>query len=295
MDQNFKCRSCGVVFTDDDSHEVKCPSCNSDNIDIFKGNKGPQKTVLFALIGFVVAIGIGIGIKFLIAGDKKNYNSMDDEYVPAEETVISSNFSEETPTYVDPEPIKELQLEFNNDLTPDNKTKTYSFSYTCKNLPENAQVEYKLYDFGTGDLVKTSPDGKFTGVPPSSAEDGSYRVEIEAKVGNQTVTASHIVTGCVKFPEKTLEKLTVAQVQALVNQMISSNRSAILSNNPQISPNVVLKFVDLRSDDVAPTSISKLLSQVTLGLWSGMTVVSVGYDESTSRVNVITIRPIYAD
>lgn len=291
MDKDFKCKSCGLVFIADDSQEVHCPSCSSDNIDYFKGKKNGNKTYLWAGIAFIAAIGIGIGIKFIAWGDK-DITTIDDEIADERSTTIIE--TPDGPTEVVGEPIKEVTLTYNNDLKPDAKTKTYSFSYRGNNIPEGAEQKYELYDFGNGNLVMTSPDGKFVNVKPASDDTGSYRVELKAIKGDQTFTASHIVTGCVKFPEAKLDKLTVTQVQGLVNQMVKTGNSAVLSTNPHFASKIKFKYQGLEEDDVAPTSFSKLSNQITMGIWKDMKVVGVNYDDN-NQITEMTIQPVYAD
>ena len=293
MIKDFKCKSCGIVFTADDEQEVECPSCNSDNIDYFQSKKGPNKTILWAGVAFIAAIGIGIGLKFIFNGrpDVEDIAKVEDE-VNIEEAQIQA---EEDQIKDYGEPIREVTLTSNNDFKADPKTKTYSFSFNGNNLPEYAEKKYELYDHGTGKLVMSTPDGKFEKVPPATDQIGSYDVRLSAKAGDKTWNASNVVTGCIAFPEAQLDKLSVAQVQALIKQMLQTNNSAVLSANPHFVKNLKFSYKGLRNDDFAPTNFSKLNQQVNMGIWSGMTVVGLRYDDNTNQIVEMTIQPVYAD
>lgn len=288
MNNNFKCRDCGVVFTADDSEELKCQACGSDNIDLFKKPNRGKMTIIFIVVAFIVAIGVGIGLKYLVTGPTEEEVIME---APAPTGPIVGTDATGEPI-VDPDPIYPPKLEITQEVKPDKSTKTYSFACVVKNLPEGTIVTYELYDFATGKLAAKSNEGNFTGIKP--AKDG-YKVVATFKIGDKEESEALEITGFDEILDTNLPKLSVADVQKLVNEMIRSGRGAVLSSNAQISPNVMLQFNGLRNDDVAPTNISKLLSQVTMGIWSGMTVESVKYDQSTNKVNAITIRPIYAD
>lgn len=287
MINDFKCRDCGIVFSADDSQEVKCQACGSDNIDFHKPNSNSKKTLIYLVAAFVVAIGAGIGIKFLVAPPQE-----EQVVVPVEGPMEVLGEDEYGTIYNDPNPIAEYELHLLVPVTPNEATQTYSFNCGVKNLQEGDKVEYKLFDFATGKLTASSSDGKFTGIKP--AKDG-YKVVATITNGDTKEDIAKELTGFDPFPDKSLPKLTVAAVQSLINQMISTNNSSVLSANPQISRNVSIKCVGVRDDDVAPTGVGKLLQQVQFGIWSGMKVESLGYEEKTNRVNSITIRPIYAD
>lgn len=293
MDKNFQCKSCGLAFMADDSQEVKCPSCESDNVDYYKAKKSLNKTYLWAGIAFIAAVGLGVGLKFIF------YGKADMEDIPeleAEESVLKQEVvNEESPVQIVGEPIREITLIYNDDFKADPKTKTYSFSFKGNNLPENADNKYELYDFATGKLVMSSSDGAFTKVPPAEDSMGSYRIKLTVNKGEQNWEAYNVVTGCVKFPEATLPKLSVAQVQGLINQMLNTGNSAVLSANPHFAQKINFRYNGLQSDDVAPTSFSKLLQQVNMGLWSNMKVLNVRYDDNTNQIVEMTIQPVYAD
>lgn len=289
MDKDFKCRSCGLVFRANDDMEVACPSCNSDNLDLFKPKNGKSKVWLWSGLVFIIAIGAGIGISFLA------HPKSEREEIEEEEINEAFQSTEEMPVKIVGEPIREVSLTYNDDLKGDPTSKTYSFSYRSNNVPENATQKFELYDFETGQLKMTSSDGKFTKVPPATDAIGSYRVVLKAQSGDQELTNSHVVTGLIKFPDATLPKLSVSQMQTLINQMIAKNNSSVLSTNPQISGKVSFKYQGLHGDDVAPTSFSKLLQQVQMDIWSGMKVISLGYDENTNQVNQMVIQPIYSE
>lgn len=293
MDQNFKCRSCGIIFQADSDHEVKCPACSSDNLEIAKIKKsgGLKMTLLIAGIAFIVAIGVGIAIKYIVVKEQE-YNAFEDDVVAVTQDNDVVDILEAVDT--DPETvILDPRLELDGKVVADNKTKTYSFTIKCTNLPSGATVSYKLYDFATHRMVMTSDNGHFTNVPPATDDAGAYVVEATVKTATNSVTITKDVTGCLKFPEKA-DKLTVAEVQQLVNKMIAEERASYLSSNPRISQSVALIFTDMRGEQ-PPTGISGLLSRIQMGIWSGLKVISLGYEDSTNRVNKITFQPIWED
>lgn len=209
-----------------------------------------------------------------------------DEYGLTEETsgVI---VPDETPAE-----IKVLSLSV-SPAVADNNSRTYSFTAKAQNLPEGCTTTYKLTDFGTGKVIRENDNGKFTNVPPATDSEGSYVIELEAlKKDGTTESASYTVTGCVKFPEVLREKLTTAQVQELIDDMIKTSKSSVItSKDSGIDSNV--KFSVIESDGSTKSyGITELYSKVRmLDIWSGYTVVNLGYD-SYNKVNHITLKPI---
>ena len=75
--------------------------------------------------------------------------------------------------------------------------------------------------------------------------------------------------------------------------MISSKTPAALSKNPAISQDVKFKCIDGNEDDTQGTmGYSMVISRFNTYKWSGITVVSLGYNND-NKVNLINIKPIY--
>lgn len=287
MERNFKCRDCGTYFTADDSKWVDCPKCGKDNIEIAKTGIGFGKIAAGVIAVLAIVGATALALHF--TGGKSDVETVEEEVVQESAPLLVEETEDELPVTIDITPfgIKTSEPKV------DKASRTYSVNAEAIYLPEGCSTEYKIYDYLSGKLMATNVDGHFSGLSAASDEVGTYTVTVYALRGGAAVdSATCDVTGCVKLPDPSMAKLTVAQVQTLVNKAVSANNAGELTGNEGVSPELSLSYDDLRGEYV-PTTVSGMLSALEmLDLWSGYTVVSLGYD-SMNRVDKIALKPIW--
>lgn len=289
MERNFKCRDCGTFFTADDSNWVDCPQCGKDNIEIAKPNRHIGRIVAIVAAALVVVGATFFALRF--SGKKKTALATEE---PAQQVAV---VVQETV------PSEEENLNLSIDITPfnikanepkaDKDSRTYTVKAEALYLPEGCTTEFRIFDFKTRALVASNKDGVFTGLPAAADEVGSYTITVYALRDKHFVdSASCDISGCVKLPDPGMSKLATATVQALVDKAVAEGNVGVITGNEGVSPELSLSYDDLRGEYVS-TSVSGMISALEMfDLWSGYTVVGVGYD-SMNRVERITLKPIW--
>lgn len=158
-----------------------------------------------------------------------------------------------------------------------NETKNkYSFTVTVDGIAE----EYHLCDIHGNELYsQTSPD--FLVDPSYSGKYILYVSNYRAKSTQETVT------GCYRM----VEKLSRSDLESAFNSgdyQVGDNNSF----KTRISSNCVLRVSGLREGEDAPAAYTEIFNRISMGIWSGVTVSSVGYD-SRNRVSSISITVNY--
>lgn len=278
MEKKFICQSCGAIFSADTNKYVTCPKCGSDNVAL-KRNSISWKLILGIVVGIIVVIVAALAIIFPKPDPVESLPTPDPKPIPVE------TIKEKIP-YVD---------DFKDELTWDsigqpqyNKaTKSYTFSVKAKGA---SRIQYILRTF-EGEDVKKTEDGAFANIPGISG--GIYIVFAIAQDENKACgdSISQIIEGFeIVNEQQPIEKMTVAQMQQYIDQY----DPATTKRNRAISNSVVIVCQGDLGGQSAPTSISQLKSNINMGCWNGVSVVSLGYD-SNNAVNKIVVTPILPD
>lgn len=277
MERKFQCNDCGIVFDADDSVLVNCPACSSDNITPVKPKSKLPKYIGIGFVALALAVGIAVFVK--------NIKGADIPIIEQDPPIGDPKGGERRDTTETIElglaPLKTIKP-----VTADPKTKTYSFTVAPQKTISGQTYKYQLIEFSTGKQVKEQTHGDFSGVAPAPDSEGSYTIRAFAyyKSGKQIEEASMDITGCTKFPEANIQKRTVAQVQADINQMIKAQSAKNITTSGFYAKQV--KFTC--SDGVTIIGFSDILQQINFGEWLTVNVINVGYD-ADNRVNAISL------
>ncbi len=158
-----------------------------------------------------------------------------------------------------------------------NETKNkYSFTVTVDGIVE----EYHLCDSHGNELYsQTTPD--FLVDPSYSGKYILYVSNYRAKSTQETVT------GCYRM----VEKLSKSDLESAFNSgdyQVGDNNSF----KTRISSKCVLRVSGLMEGEEAPAAYTEIFNRISMGIWSGVTVSSVGYD-ARNRVSSISITVNY--
>lgn len=279
MERKFQCNDCGITFDANDSVLVSCPACGSDNITPLKPK---SKLLKYIALGMVAAL-LAFGMTMLIRSCRGDNGPIGGGSGP--QGPIDTIRPKKPPVSEDIElglaPLMQIKQ-----VTPDKKSKTYSFTVAPAKTIAGTTYKYQLNDFATGKMVKEQSTGVFTGIAPATDPEGSYIIHAYAydKAGTQVEDATLEITGCVKFPDANLQKRTVAQVQADITHMIKSQSTQHITTSGNYATNIRFSC----SDGESISSFGEILQQVNFGMWSKVNVGNVGYD-SDNRVNSISL------
>lgn len=173
--------------------------------------------------------------------------------------------------------------------TFDKKANKYNYRVTVRFSPPGSTVSFEMLMPFEDKIVAKSDDGKFTGIEPSPDNDGggSYRIRAVAKKDGKTVaTAMRDCTGFIK-QRAVSKKLTVAQVQKLVEKR--DNSLLGVGENDYFAPNYKMTFTGLDRDDENLAVMQDVFDHIDLGMWKSVTVTGLKYDEM-NRVCEIQLR-----
>lgn len=276
MLKNYKCNSCGVSFPAEEGPRVVCPHCQSDDTVKEKEANSMKKVIIIAVGAFVLAVGAGMLIGFLSkdngpetykksvavteerAMEKDNTYSRQDQ--PDSELDEVVEVDEVEPDFVEPDftEVEEVLVELPDEpaTAPKEKTpKTQKDDIIAKELANAKKTP--------AELPKTDAKAKQPAKEPAKAP----------------------------APAPALQpRLTNAQVQALVNKVLSSGNANALLGAKGISKQVRFSYVNTGGETI-PGGVSGLKSGVEMLGFSGYTVVSLDFD-AQNNVTVITLQPI---
>lgn len=283
MEKKFKCQSCDNIFMADTSKYVTCPKCGSDNVSFANSNSSVTKYILIGL-GAVVVIGLIVwGIIFLTNSSKEDSYTGGSEYT---EQVESGEISGDQGIIVEEAPaILPKQISFGMVGKPvyDAKAKSYSLIVKAKIEPADDQkIIYEILT-KTGEVIQTNETGSFIGVPPITDvnnQDGIY--VIKAYSEDKQYEIEKDVPGFVSVKTESVPKLTVAQVQSIINNKTSA---AGIAQNVSLAKPCSARCVNMQGSEL-PKSLDKMIEAFDMELYR-FEVVSLDYDESgrVKRVN----------
>lgn len=276
--QKFKCISCGELFEADETSQVVCPKCHSDNVTPVVKSKLNNNVALGVIL--LVAVGCGsLGGRFIT----KWWKGTD---MPKEELVAESEVIEQEDSIAPIGGVESnlpLTLEIvNQPLRYDNKSNTYQLTVAVGNVKDGTKVSYELWksdDFSNPkNMVAKSEDGQFTNIQPSNNPVHSYWVVAKVMKDGMVTEKNKEITGFRKVEHIDM-KVTKEQLQ----QMINRQDAALQGDNAKFANQV--KFT-VKGDDYRPDTFQDVFTQVMLGIWTSVTVTSIGYD-ANNRVNAV--------
>lgn len=305
--KNFECLNCHHKFEVDDSMEVTCPHCGSENVRPV--GKSLSKPLLFTAV-FLVAFAIGF---FVIKAIKGSDSSIDTglqtevsytggggaiadmtEIQTSDGSVITPEDNTPKNPSID---LQEKKIEKEAEKVPVKQpvtiaiistpkadaNGTYSFAVKAEHLPADVTVSsFTLTDVSGTNIIATSSDGRFIGVP-ASADKGQYNLKVDLSNG-EIVTRDRI--GGFDKVEKVDNRLQAEELTSLLN---SRNKELGLGKNPKVirKPKIIINNTTDANDEQV-TLIDDIYSRLEFGSWSSVTVTSVEYD-SQGRVNKFAI------
>ena len=284
MVRKFKCWDCLNTFQADDQNRVKCPHCQSDNVDFYSLHF-PYKKIFLGIAVFAV---LGLGIYLILQKITNNNRANNDVAViiDGEIDTIPQQITKEAENAY----MNETGLKLTPSITPIGKKtlndddNTYSFKVAIEN-PPSTSFKIVLADKITGKTVAESMDGSFTGVPPSKADGGFYQIQIvDAKT--DSVLYTQPMDGFLPV-QKVDHKLTVSQLQ----QLLDAEDETLIGDgeNPYLAPGYTITYKGLSNDDPHPTNLADVIEKVyDMNVWTSVKVESVEYDE-TKHIKNITL------
>lgn len=280
MKRKFECWNCKKHFEADDKEWVECPHCHSDNVEYASFHM--PKWTLWCVLGAAVLGGVGIALSQIDWKTEKTRADLNTEdSVAVEEFVVDSTFTSETGLEI-PSSIIVGELTFEED--------GYTFEAEVKN-PPSLKFYYAVLEAFEDKVVAKSNDGKFSAIPFSNAEGGSYRVQILA-IGTDSVCASADVPGFIK-QKKVSKKMTVAELQTKITKRDPSLMG--LGENDYLAPDYKLKFTGLPKDATnVPQVLAEVYDKLDMGTWTSAKVTSLEYDDM-NRVSQITMKVVTDD
>ena len=299
MEKKFKCQSCGTEFMADTNQYVTCPNCDSDNVALAKGG-----SKVFKIIAIIIAALVVIGVAAIVILKVMNNTSAE----PAPTTTPDPIVNEPVEPGVEPaEAIIPLEYEkpeiaFTKVGIPayDTENDSYSISVTATIQGPQASdftVNYKVSDIAGTKVIATSNSGIFVGLKPIAVSannpEASYQITALAMKGNECVDSVSTTVSDFKVKSRNLvEKMTVAEVQALIDSKASAS---VTANNPRLAANVSIRCNGNTGGEPAPKTLRKLIERLKMSdAWEGARVVSLEYDDNNC-VKCIVITPVLSN
>lgn len=274
MIRKFECKNCQNRFEADDSGQVVCPNCNSDNVE-YAHFHIPSK--VWKIAGGILFLLV-IGIILLKMDGCKSPNQTEESVVIKDSTECAQDSTYLNETGVSLPPminVGELTFEENG----------YKFEVMVEN-PPSLKFYFAIVDpYNSKQIVAKSDDGKFKNVPCSEADGGMYDISLY-DASADTVICNIQKPGFIKQKAVT-KKMTAEELQSKIN-----NRDASLmgvGENDYLSPEYTLKLHGLSSDAVnIPTTLGEVFDKLDNEIWESVKVSSLEYDDM-NRINMIVL------
>lgn len=230
----FQCHKCSHVFNAEDSSDLKCPKCGSDNID---EKKKKNNLLLPKIIVFLLAVAIGYFVTpILVPKPSSTGNQEEIQPLPPLPSTPEPGDSTpiDTPSVEKVEEVKEILVPITvNCEAPVNVNGKYIYSLTAKcNYAGKAKVEYHLLETSssTEPLMK-SENGQFAEIPPAKNPEGFYWLYAFVTEENRSSDTIR-VEGFKKRPVEVLRKVTAAEVVAMLNKKEAATKNSMYFSKP---------------------------------------------------------------
>jgi hypothetical protein len=272
MIRKFECNNCKHQFEADDANQVQCPNCNSDNVEYAHFHIPPA---VWKICGAALLI-----LLLAVVAMKIEWNRPASQDIKQLEDKDTLEYVRDT-TY-----IKETGLALPpvinvGDLTFEDNG--YSFDVTVENAPVVKFYYAVLNPYDNKKTVAKSNDGKFKGVPYSTADGGYYDVAL-FDASTDSLICCVEKTGFIKQKAVT-KQMSVEKLQSLINSRDVSLMG--VGENDYLSPDYKLNFSGLPNDAInVPTTLGEVFDKLENEIWSSVKVNSVEYDDM-NRISVI--------
>lgn len=214
----FQCHKCSHVFNAEDSSDLKCPKCGSDNID---EKKKKNNLLLPKIIVFLLAVAIGYFVTpILVPKPSSTGNQEEIQPLPIESALtLESGESKSADTIATVEAVevqvKPIKVVCTAPVNVDNRY-VYSFTATS-NYDGKNKIEYHLLTEPERiDPIKTSADGNFKDVPPAENPEAFYWVCAVVKDENRTSDTVR-VEGLKARPKEKVSKMSKEKILEMLN------------------------------------------------------------------------------
>ncbi|MBR4028192.1 MAG: zinc ribbon domain-containing protein [Alistipes sp.] len=223
----YLCHECKHVFQAEDSLNLSCPKCGSDNID----EKNKKNSLLLPkIIVFLLAVAIGYFVTPLLIPQPLPNEPKLVQPLPVEPALtLESEDSTSTDTVAAVGPVevqtKPIKVVCTTPVNVDNRY-VYSFTATSDYDGKN-KIEYHLLTTPEKiDPIKISSDGNFKDVPPAENPEAFYWVCAVVKDENRTSDTVR-VEGLKARPVEVLRKVTAAEVVAILNKREAARKNSM--------------------------------------------------------------------
>lgn len=274
MIRKFECYNCKTRFEAEDSKQVLCPKCNSDNVE-YTHFHVPSVMWKAGGIALLVIILTFIAMKF----DWKRPALQNNENAIEKDSL---DFARDT-TYVKETGLTLPPVINIGDLTFEEDG--YTFEVTVENTPA-LNFYYAILDpYNHKKTIAKSDNGKFKGVPFSTADGGCYDVALIDKSADTLICCIE-KTGFIA-QKAVAKKMSVQELQSLIDRRDISLMG--VGENDYLNPDYKLKFSGLPSDAVnVPTTLGEVFDKLENEIWSSVKVSSLEYDDM-NRISVIQL------
>lgn len=229
----YLCHECKHVFQAEDSLNLSCPKCGSDNID----EKNKKKSLLLPkIIVFLLAVAIGYFVTPLLKPQPSSDDLKPVQPLPVEPALtLESGDSTSTDTVAAVGPVevqaKPIKVVCTTPVNVDNRY-VYSFTATSDYDGKN-KIEYHLLTTPEKiDPIKISSDGNFKDVPPAENPEAFYWVCAVVKDENRTSDTVR-VEGLKARPKEKVSKISKEKILEMLNaHQASSDRNNAFFQHP---------------------------------------------------------------
>lgn len=273
MTHKFECQDCKHVFEADDSKEVLCPKCQSDNVEYYTQHRSYGKILIGGISALSVCGIIYLAIQLFPRNQK---GEQPQEPVDVVDTSSVKQIAETEDEYT-----KETGLEVTPSIKPMGEKQladdqTYSFEVAVEHAPSVA-FKVVLLEKGTNKVVAESKNGKFANVPASKAEGGMYIIQIVDSKTGKVLCDPQPIDGFLPI-QKVSHKLSVEQVQELLDK---EDETLIGDGeNPYLAPDYKIEFKGVKGNDELPTNLADVIEKVYMGVWKSVKVEALEYDKT---------------
>lgn len=275
--RKFDCLNCHHQFEADDQKEVRCPHCQSDNVEParFRIPGGVWKWGgLAALAAVAVIVLLSIDWRGGEAQAEPAVTEAANSTDLASDSLVIQYVEEETGLKEPPKLICSK---------PSYDGKSYSCSVSVQNAPGSSYRIVLLAHRGTT-VIARGDNGQFKDVPPSDAEGGQYDMALYDGTKDSLLCDPTPVTGF--LPQKSVaRKMTMEELQTLIDKGDDSLIGD--GENDYIAPGCKLHCPDLKTGSI----LYDVIEKVQLGVWTSAKVRGVRYDEK-NRIAEIEIQAV---
>lgn len=169
------------------------------------------------------------------------------------------------------------------------KISSGKYEFTASALTESGDTELKYVLYADTECTKEiagNYDGKFTDIPAVESQTYYLKVwNIRANIWSEVVP----VAGFIVQQEYKITKLTQAEVEAIIKDYSAASKDDI---NNRIAKGIKIECQGLAAEDRGVSTIGEVSSNLNLGIWSSVDVLSIGHD-GVGRLNRLLIKVTY--